>query len=57
MYGCTSKVPANAALQPLADSNVIDLDNYFSELTTRMSATWKSARKHKNLTRKTEAFS
>ena len=33
LYGRTSGVPTDAALQPPADQSLLDLENYCSELT------------------------
>ena len=46
LYGHAPGVLADAALQPPADQSLIDLSDYCSELTTRMSTAWESSRKH-----------
>jgi len=46
LYGCTPGIPTDAALQSPIDRSLLDLDDYCSELTVRMSAAWESAREH-----------
>ena len=46
LYGRTPRVPTDGMLQPPIDRSLIDLDDYCSEITTRMSAAWESARQH-----------
>ena len=46
LYGRTPGVPTDAALQSPVERSLIDLDDYCSELTTRMSTAWESAREH-----------
>ena len=44
LYGRTPGVPTDAALQSPVERSLIGLDDYCSELTTRMSTAWESAR-------------
>ena len=46
LYGHTPGVPTDAALQSPVERSLIDLDDYCSELTTRMSTAWESPREH-----------
>ena len=43
LYDRTPRVPTDGMLQPPIDRSLIDLDDYCSEITTRMSAAWESA--------------
>ena len=46
LYGRTPGVPTDDMLQPPADRSLVDLDDYGSEIATRMSDAWESAREH-----------
>ena len=46
LYGRTLGVPTDAELQSPVERSLIDLDDFCSELTTRMSTVRESAREH-----------
>ena len=46
LYGHNPEMPTDAALQLPVIRNMLDLDDYCSELVARMSTAWESAREH-----------
>lgn len=46
LHGRTPGVPTDDMLQPPVNRGLVDLDDYCSEITTRMSTAWESAREH-----------
>ena len=46
LYGRTPGVPTDGMLQLPVSRGLIDLEDYCSELTTRMSVAWESAKEH-----------
>ena len=46
LYGRSPGIPTDAALQLPVNRSYLNLDDYCSELTSRMSIVWESARQH-----------